>query len=334
MRQPMRPLQGIFRHGSKGAPGEGEQGCMKVLVTGGAGFIGSHVAGQFAREHEVRVLDDLRTGCEANLAGLPVDLRKDSVTDRAAVRRAVRGVDLVVHLAAQVSVVESVRDPSTCMAVNVGGLLNVLEEAAAARVKRLVFAGSSAVYGEAPGRPSEEGDPPAPESPYALSKLDGEFFCRMFRGQGRLETVSLRFFNVYGPRQDPSSPYAAAVPALALRALRGEPLVIHGDGEQTRDFVFVGDVVAAIALAARHRDASGEYNVASGRAVTVNGLADAILRVTGSSSPVRHGPPRAGEIRHSAASTARMASLGFRPACALEDGLERTLAYLRGLAAS
>ncbi len=300
---------------------------MKALVTGGAGFIGGHLAAGLRATHEVRVLDDLRTGHRRNLVGLDVELVEGSITDRKAVAAAMKDVDCVFHLAAMVSVPLSVQRPHECAEVNVLGLLNVLEEAAAAGVRRLVFSSSAAIYGDNPASPLREGLPPLPRSPYAVTKLDGEYYCDQYSRGGRLETVCLRYFNVFGPRQDPDSAYAAAVPLFIRQALAGAPLTIFGDGGQTRDFVHVRDVVAANIFAATQPGVSGVYNVGYNGHITILDLARRIVAAVGSSSPIVHAPVRLGDIRHSRADNSRLLDAGFAPVSSLDRGLAETIAW-------
>jgi UDP-glucose 4-epimerase len=302
---------------------------MRILITGGAGFIGSHVAEHFQGQAEVRVLDNLRTGCRNNLDGLRVEFVEGSVTDREAVARAVRGVDYVFHLAALVSVPESMAKPAACVEINVNGHLNVLEAAAAAGVKKLVFASSAAVYGDNPPVPTVETTAPAPRSPYAVTKLDGEYYNAIHTREGRLDTVSARFFNVFGPRQSPSSAYAAAVPIFLERALRGEPLEIYGDGEQTRDFVYVKDIAAALAFAAATPRLTGVFNIGYGSAMSINALARKIISLTGSSSQITHRPVRAGDVRHSLACADKLRAAGWMPAHTFDSGLEETIRHAK-----
>jgi UDP-glucose 4-epimerase len=303
---------------------------MRVLITGGAGFIGSHLAAHLrARSEAVRVLDNLATGSRRNIAGLDVEFIEGSILDRPLVGRAMHGVDCVFHLAAFVSVPKSVGDPRACVETNVTGLLNVLEAAADAHVARLCFASSAAVYGDNPVVPKREDMAPEPGSPYAVTKLDGEFYCRQFAASGRLNSVALRFFNVFGPRQDPSGPYGAAVPIFFREALAGRPITIFGDGGQTRDFIFVQDTVGALDFVARSPGLTGAYNVGYGGPITVLGLAQRILALTGSRSAIQFAPARAGDVRHSCASVDRLRLAGWRPAGTLDQGLERTLAALR-----
>ncbi|HWA87894.1 MAG TPA: NAD-dependent epimerase/dehydratase family protein [Opitutus sp.] len=302
---------------------------MKVLITGGAGFIGSHLAEHFQGRAEVRVLDNLRTGHRRNLAGLAVEFIEGSILDRELVARAVRGVDYVFHLAALVSVPESVERPHECVALNVTGLLNVLEAAAAAGVRKLVFSSSAAAYGDNPEVPKREDMRPEPRSPYAVTTLDGEYYCQQFTEARRLETAALRFFNVFGPRQDPAGAYAAAVPIFMQRALAGEPLTIFGDGGQTRDFIYVKDIVAANVFAATTPGLTGVFNAGYGGQITILELARRIIALAGSRSEIRHAPERAGDVRHSRASVDKLRAAGFRPTGLLEAGLASTLAELR-----
>ena len=303
---------------------------MRILVTGGAGFIGSHIVEHFQGRAEVRVLDNLRSGFRHNLDGLACEFIAGSILDRAAVRAAVAGVDCVFHLAAMISVPESMEKPVECNELNTVGTLVILEEAARARVKKVVLSSSAAIYGDNPVTPKLETMVPEPKSPYAITKLDGEYYCRMFAAEGRVQTACLRYFNVFGPRQDPKSQYAAAVPIFLHRALRHEPILIHGDGEQTRDFIYVKDIAAANAWFGVESDATGVYNVAYGRRITINDLAGTICRLTGSRSEVRHTPERAGDVKHSLAAVEKLQATGFRPRGSLDEGLAATVAWFRG----
>lgn len=300
---------------------------MKVLITGGSGFIGSHLAELLQGRAEVRVLDNFRTGHRRNLDGLDVELIEGSILDRDRVRRAIEGVDWVFHLAALVSVTESMSRPLECAEINVGGLLTVLEEAERAGVKKVCFSSSAAVYGDNPAVPKVETMPPEPLSPYAITKLDGEFYGAMFTRDRGLETVSLRFFNVFGPRQDPNGSYAAAIPIFLRQALAGEPLHIYGDGEQTRDFVYVKDIAAALLFAAGTPGLTGTFNVGYGTSVSINQIARRIVEMANSPSEIRHLPGRAGDVRHSLASVDKLRAAEFRPVGSLDRGLEETLAY-------
>jgi UDP-glucose 4-epimerase len=302
---------------------------MKVLITGGAGFIGSHIAQLLQGRAEVRILDNLRTGYRRNLDGLEVDFIAGSILDRAAVQSAMQGVDYVFHLAAMISVPESVERPHECVELNVTGLLNVLEAAAAAGVRKLCLSSSAAIYGNNPVVPKVETMLPEPRSPYAVTKLDGEYYCRQFTEAGRLDTVALRFFNVFGPRQDPGSAYAAAVPIFMQRALAQQPITIYGDGGQTRDFIYVKDIAAANLFAATTPGLTGVFNAGYGGQITVLELAQRIITQAGSRSEIRHAPERAGDVRHSRANVGALHAAGFRPVSSLDAGLAETLDYFR-----
>lgn len=305
---------------------------MKILVTGGAGFIGSHIVEHYqGKAEEIRVLDNLRTGYRRNLDGLEHTYIEGSITDRELVKRAVEGVDLVFHMAAMVSVPESMSKPGECVDINVHGLLNVLEEASAAGVRKLVFASSAAVYGDNPVVPKLESMLPEPKSPYAITKLDGEYYLGMFEREGRLETAAVRFFNVFGPRQDPKGAYAAAVPIFIEKAVKGEDITVHGDGEQTRDFIYVKDIVGALSFAAETPGVTGVFNAGYGGQITINQLAEGIVSTAGSPSKVIHGPERAGDVKHSRASAEKLRAAGWMPRHSLEEGLDATFAYFRDL---
>ena len=300
---------------------------MTYLITGGAGFIGSHLVEAMQGKGTVRVLDNLRTGFHNNLDGFEVEFYEGSVLDRELLATVMNGVDYVFHLAAMVSVPESVARPRECEELNGFGLLNVLEAATAAGVKKVFFASSAAVYGDNPTVPKVETMIPEPKSPYAFTKLLGEHYCRFFHDEGRVRTACLRFFNVFGPRQDPKGPYAAAVAIFIARALRGDPLVIHGDGEQTRDFIYVKDIVAAILHVTLTPEITGVFNAGYGGAVTLNELAGFIVKEAGSATKIEHGPVRAGDVKHSRAAVDLLKSTGFKPTGSLEQGLR---AMIRG----
>ncbi|NLF16409.1 MAG: NAD-dependent epimerase/dehydratase family protein [Lentisphaerae bacterium] len=299
---------------------------MRILVTGGAGFIGSHIVEHFQGRAEIRVLDNLRSGFRQNLAGLDVEFIEASILDREAVRRAVAGVDYVFHLAAMISVPESMEKPIEAEQINVIGTLVVLEEAAAAGVHKLCLSTSAAVYGDNPEVPKRESMLPEPKSPYAITKLTDEYYCGMFAKERGLPTACLRYFNVFGPRQDPRSQYAAAVPIFVSKALRHEPITIFGDGEQTRDFIYVKDVAAANAHAALG-DAAGVFNVAYGGRITINDLARRIIRLTGSRSEIRYLPERPGDVKHSMAAVERLKATGFVPSSDFDAGLAATIEF-------
>ncbi len=306
---------------------------MRYLVTGGAGFIGSHMVEHLvASKHEVVVLDDFSSGSRENLVGVEHRVRviTGSVADPAACAEAMRGVHYVLHHAALTSVVGSVADPVAADRVNVAGTVAVLHAARAAGVRRVVLAGSTAIYGDAPELPNRETTLPRPLSPYAASKLAAEAYCQAFHASYGLETVVLRYFNVFGPRQDPDSPYAAVVPRFILAALRRVPPLIFGDGEQTRDFTYVANVVRANTLActAPARQVAGEvYNIGCGRSVTINEVWGRIQQALEITLPARHAPARAGEVRDSRAGIDKASRyLGYRPGVDFAAGLRLTVA--------
>lgn len=309
-----------------------------VLVTGGAGFIGSHLASELAaRGVRVDILDDFSSGSRRNLpANLSGDVIEGSVTDLDACRKAVFGVDTVFHLAAQVSVPESVQDPIGADRVNSGGTLNVLTAARDSGVKRVIFSSSAAIYGETSIEPVAETRLPGPVSPYGVQKLTGEHYGRCFFANYGLETLALRYFNVYGPRQNPDAPYAAVVPRFLDSILAGKRPVIYGDGEQVRDFCSVHDVVQANIKAATtdRREALGQvFNIASGRAISINNLASEFAAVTGKNVTPVYGPARQGDVRYSSADIARAkAVLGFEPRVSLKEGLAEAAAQARNSA--
>jgi UDP-glucose 4-epimerase len=238
-------------------------------------------------------------------------------------------VDIIFHLAALVSVPESMDNPILCNELNCTGLIIVLEEAARAKAKKLIFSSSAAIYGDNPSIPKSESMQAAPLSPYAITKLDGEYYCQLFSHTGRLQTVSLRYFNVFGARQDPQSQYAAAVPIFITQALENMPITIYGNGEQTRDFIHVSDVAAANAYFATVSAATGVYNVAYGQSGTINDLATSVCELTKSVSKIIHVGARPGDVKHSVASVARLCSAGFVPKNNLTGGLRDTIEYYR-----
>ena len=313
------------------------------LVTGGAGFIGSHLTTALVRRGDaVRVLDDLSSGVRANLAhlevgepgsGAPVELHVADLGDAPALRRACRGVEAIFHHAAQVSVPGSIDDPVTSYRINVMGTLGVLEAARAEGVGRLVFAASSAIYGDSEELPKRETMPPMPLSPYASGKHAGEQLLEVWARAFGMSTVSLRYFNVFGPRQADDSPYSGVIAIFARRLLEGREVVIHGDGGQTRDFVYVDDVVQANLLAAGTEGlAPGEvFNVGTEESVSLLELHEHMRSLVGAQRPAVHGPPRPGDVRHSLASCERIrARLGYRPRTGLREGLAATLDWYRG----
>ncbi len=306
----------------------------EYLVTGGAGFIGSNIVRELVGAGRgVRVLDNLATGRRVNLAGLEdrLEFMEDDIRDPAAAARAVSGVRYVLHLAALPSVIRSVRDPVGANAVNIDGTLNMLVAARDAGVERFVFSSSSSVYGNTPTLPKHESMTPMPLSPYAVQKLTGEHYCRVFHRLYGLSTFCLRYFNVFGPRQDPGSPYSAVIPLFIAACRAGRAPVIHGDGEQTRDFTFVGDVVRAnlCCCTADASAAGGVYNVAYERRTSINELAARIARLVGGAAPAPlHEPARAGDVRDSQGDPgAAREKLGWSASTTVEDGLRETVAY-------
>jgi UDP-glucose 4-epimerase len=304
---------------------------MKILITGGSGFIGSHIVELYQdKAEEIRVLDNLRTGYRHNLDGLCHTFIEGSITDRELVKNAVQGVDYIFHLAALVSVPESMAKPGECVDINVHGLLNVLEEAAAAGVKKLVFASSAAIYGDNPTVPKVETMIPEPKSPYAITKLDGEYYLGMFQNEGRLETAAIRFFNVFGPRQDPKGAYAAAVPIFIEKAVNSEDITVFGDGGQTRDFIYVKDIAGALAFAVETPGVTGVFNAGYGGQITIEDLANGLVSAADSASKILHAPERAGDVRHSRASADKLRAAGWVPRHTLEEGLGVTLEFFKG----
>lgn len=310
---------------------------MNILVTGGAGFIGSHLVERLVRDgHEITVLDDFSTGSRSNLHAVRDDIRlkEGSVANRDHCRQACQGVEAVLHQAAIPSVVDSVKDPVGTHAANLTGTLNLLWAAKGAGVRRFVFAGSTAVYGDAPEVPTTEEALPRPMSPYAVQKLASEQYCLAFHGLYGLETFGLRYFNIFGPRQDPDSPYGAVVPKFVTALLSGEAPVVHGDGEQSRDFTYVENVVEAnlAALGAPAEAAGRAYNIASGASYSVNQLFGALREILGLGPdvvPVRGGA-RPGDVRQSVADIGRATeALGYRVTVGFREGLERTVAWYR-----
>jgi nucleoside-diphosphate-sugar epimerase len=305
------------------------------LVTGGAGFIGSHLVEALVKRGErVRVLDDLSSGTRENLAPVAdaIELSVGDVADLETARRAARGARYVLHHAALASVHVSVQDPLRAHRVNTLGTLNMLLAAREAGVERVVLASSAAVYGAAQALPLKEETPPQPLSPYAATKLAGEGYLRGFLGSFGLEGVSLRYFNVYGPRQDPTSPYSGVISKFADALAGGEPPTIYGDGGQTRDFVYVADVVRANLLACTVPSAVGQtLNVAGGRRTSILELAGMMSGLMGGREPPRFGPARPGEVRDSEADVTRAeAVLGWQAETTLEEGLARTVAWFAG----
>jgi len=301
------------------------------VVTGGAGFIGSHLVEELARRGErVRIVDNFSTGKRANVAHVPgVEIVEGDLADLDVARRGVAGADYVLHQAAIPSVPRSVSDPITSNRSNIDATLNVLVAARDAGVRRLVYAGSSSAYGNSATLPKREDMPAAPLSPYALQKLVGEQYGQMFTALYGLETVTIRYFNVFGPRQDPSSPYSGVI-SLFIRALvEGRQPTIYGDGGQTRDFTYVANVVDGVLRACDAAGASGRVvNVATAGRVSLNELFATLCRILGVEMTPRYDAPRAGDVRDSQADIGLARSLlGYRPLVAFEDGLRRTVEW-------
>ncbi len=306
----------------------------RYLVTGGAGFIGSNmVEALLKRGAFVRVLDNFSTGRRSNLAPFlhDIDLIEGDLRSYHIVQRAVRQVDYIIHLAALPSVPRSLHDPLTTHEVNATGTLNLLHAAVEQRIRRLVYASSSSVYGDSTDGAKHEGLPPQPKSPYAVSKLAGEHYCRVFTEHFDVPCVSLRYFNVFGARQDPNSPYSAVIPRLGLAALRGQSPTIYGDGSQTRDFTFVENVIEANLLACDAPNVAGRvFNIACGQRVSLLELLDEVNYILLTAVKPSLMPERPGDVRHSQADiTAAAEHLMYRPRVGLREGLERTLRYLR-----
>ncbi len=310
------------------------------LVTGGAGFIGSHVVERLLADgHRVRILDNFSTGARANLpfaarAGRALEIIEGDIRDLPAVERAAAGARVVFHQAAMRSVPRSVKDPLGANEHNVGGTLNVLEAARRARVRRVVYASSSSVYGDRPDLPKREDQPPAPISPYAVSKAAGEQYATVWSRLYGVETVGLRYFNVFGPRQDPKSEYAAVIPRFILWGLRGEPLEVHGDGTQSRDFTYIDNVVEANLLAARAEGVGGEvFNVGCGARVSLLDIIARLEALLGRGLERRHTPARPGDVPHTLADIDKAERLlGYAPVVGFDEGLRRAVDYFRGMA--
>jgi nucleoside-diphosphate-sugar epimerase len=302
---------------------------MRYLVTGGAGFIGSNTVDELVRRgHSITVLDDLSAGKEQNLAGVrdKIDFIRGTITDRATLEKACHGADYVLHLAARTSVPRSVKQPQETNEINVDGTLNVLVAARDARVRRVVFASSSSIYGDTPTLPKHEDMSPAPISPYGVSKLVGELYGSVFHRIYGLDFVALRYFNVFGPRQDPGSPYSGVLSKF-ITAMRdgGEPSVF-GDGEQSRDFTFVQNVVAANLQACETPGIGGRaFNLGTGGRYTLNYTLKLLEQFAGRPAKAKYGPPREGDIRDSQADVRRAAqAFGYKPQINFEEGLRRT----------
>jgi nucleoside-diphosphate-sugar epimerase len=302
---------------------------MRYLVTGGAGFIGSNIVDELVRRnHEVVVLDDLSGGKETNLSGIrkKIDLRIGSITNLATVQSAVKGAQYVIHLAARTSVPRSVKDPLDTNHVNIDGTLNVLVAARDAKVRRFVYAASSSAYGETPTLPKTEAMQPEPISPYGVTKYVGELYAQAFGRTYGIENASIRYFNVFGPRQDPTSQYSGVLSRFMLAVINNEQPVIYGDGEQSRDFTYIDNIVDETLRACDAQDASGKvFNGGTGARITLNQVLKLLEKITGRKIQAKYDSPRTGDIRDSQAdiSLARKI-LGYEPIVHFEEGLERT----------
>ena len=303
---------------------------IKIVVTGGAGFIGSHVAEYWVnRGAEVHIIDNLSTGFLNNVPDSEsVHFYKGSITNYKLLEEIVEGANYIFNFAAMVSVPESILKPKECVENNVIGILNILEAAKKFNVKKVVHSSSAAIYGDDPALPKYTNMKPEPKSPYGITKLDGEYYCRMYYENFGLKTISLRYFNVFGPRQNPKSQYAAVIPIFISNALVNKPVEIFGDGKQTRDFIYVNDVVRANITAVENEETCGVFNVANGVSLSVLELANLIIKETGSKSKIIFSSERSGDIKHSLASTEETkVKLGFIPRHNLTKGLRETISY-------
>lgn len=299
---------------------------MNILITGGSGFIGSHIAEELSKKHDVVVFDNLSTGHKSNLKGLKVKFVKGDITNYSSVLKAMKGIDAVFHLAAQVSVPESIKKPRLAYKINVVGLENVLKAALKNKVSKVVYTSSCAVYGDNPKLPLNEAAKKYPMSPYAKTKLIGEVLCAKYEKKG-LKTATLRYFNVFGERQDPESQYAAAIPIFMKKALKNQEITIFGDGKQTRDFVYVKDVVKANLLA--FSKGKGVYNVGTGKPVVIHDLAKKIVLYTKSKSKISFLPAREGDIKHSLSDIKRIQKIGFVADTHFDKNLKKTVGWFK-----
>ena len=298
----------------------------KYLITGGAGFIGSHIAEFLSKQgNEVTILDSLRTGFSENLDHLNVQFIQGDIRDKGLVKDLTKNTSAIFHLAALVSVPESLTKINECVEINTVGTLNVLEAARETQNCKVILSTSAANYGDNPVLPKVETMLPEPMTPYAITKLDGEYYLKMYKDQWNVPTTSLRYFNVFGPRQDPKSAYAAAIPIFINKALQNEDISIYGDGLQTRDFIYVKDVVKANILASTK--GSGTYNVALGHSTSILELAENIINITNSKSQIQFLDERAGDIKHSQANPGKFNELGFKPDYTIQEALEETISF-------
>lgn len=304
---------------------------MKYLVTGGAGFIGSNIVHKLLENGEsVRVLDNFSSGKMENIADVidDIELIDGDIRDYWTVEKAVAGIDYVLNQAALPSVPRSVANPLTTNVVNIDGTLNMLEASRRAGVKQFVTASSSSVYGESEELPKHEGMVPSPLSPYAITKLTNEYYCRVYYQLYKFPTVCLRYFNIFGPRQDPKSQYAAVIPKFITSLMKKEPPVVFGDGEQSRDFTYIDNTVQANLLAATTEKMAGQaFNVACGGQFTLNELLDKLRGIIGVDTKAKYDPPRAGDIKHSFASIDKIAKHGYKVLVGFEDGLKKTVEW-------
>jgi len=307
---------------------------MRYLITGGGGFIGSNIAAALIKKGEqVRIIDNFSTGRKVNLAEIAdkIELIEGDIRDFWTVREAVEGVDYILHQAALPSVPRSINNPLTSNVVNVDGTLHILEAAKKAKVKRVVMASSSSVYGDTPTLPKHEGMTPDPLSPYAVTKLADEKYCKVFYELYGLETVCLRYFNIFGPNQDPGSDYAAVVPKFVTSFLNGRQPTVFGDGEQSRDFTYIDNAVSANLLATTAKDAPGKYyNIACGGQYTLNQLLDSLRGIIGVDIEAKYDPPRPGDIKHSFADVSRAGNdLAYKTIVDFKEGLKKTVAWYK-----
>jgi len=311
---------------------------MKCLVTGGAGFIGSHIVRQLLEKgYETVCLDNFDptydiNAIKGNIAPFTdnknFELIEGDIRDKELLKNILSDIDFIFHEAALVSVVESMKNPAKTIEINTIGTFNILEAALSGNVRKVILASSAAVYGDSPVLPKKENMVPVPKSPYAISKLDCEYAARIYYEEHGLRTTSLRYFNVYGPGQDPTSPYAAAIPIFIRKALRNENIQIYGDGLQTRDFVFVNDVARANEFVLSKGDGK-TFNVANGISTSINEIAEQILEQTNSSSTIVHSIERIGDIKHSVADIAEISKIGFEPRYGINEGLKNTIEWFR-----
>ncbi|WP_079242756.1 NAD-dependent epimerase/dehydratase family protein [Chryseobacterium indologenes] len=298
----------------------------KYLITGGAGFIGSHIAEELSKNgHHVIVLDNLRTGIKKNLEGLDVEFINGDIRDKNLLFKCAQETTAIFHLAALVSVPESLINISECIDINTHGTINVLEAAKNNYGCKVILSSSAANYGDDPILPKIESMVPKPMTPYAITKLDGEYYLDMYQKQWQIPTVSLRYFNVFGSRQNPESAYAAAVPIFINKALKNEPIIIYGDGHQTRDFIYVKDIVRANIFASEK--GVSVYNIALGQSTSIIELAIKIIEIINSKSPIVFFEERAGDIKHSTADPSKFQQLGFKPLYSLDQALLETIEY-------